>query len=139
MSKRKINFWIITVVGSVAFAWMIAELFRVLSEQRNPAGLAAIASDGVVEHKIGELMVGVPFVAILALSNLWNVNRIYQIIRYARPVMIVGGILNALAWFNLGDRIPATDFLRIWCLIIFAFGLIGAWLLGRLVEKNAAP
>jgi len=70
MNKRAVNFWLIFVVALIAFGWMIVELFRVFFEVKSQFGLSAIPFDGVMQHKIGELMVGIPFVAILDLSNL---------------------------------------------------------------------
>src|SRR5687767_1935695 len=137
MNKRTLNFWIIAVVGTVAFVWMIAELVRVVFEVGNQSGLAAVPLDGVVQHKVGELMVGVPFVSILALTNLWSAAKIRLLIRRSVIVMVVGGLLNALAWYSLRDRVAASDFLRIWCLIIFAFGLSAPWLLYWIVNRTS--
>ena len=135
MNKRLLNFWIITAVGTLAFGWMIVELVRVLLEVGNERGFQAVPLDGVIQHKVGELMVGVPFVSMLALSNLWPKEKVRALIRRSVLVMVTGGLLNAVAWFSLRDRLPPGDFLRIWCLVIFAFGLIGAWLLARMLER----
>ena len=135
ITKHILNFWIITVVGIVAFGWMIAELVRAVLEVGNQAGVQAVFWDGVVQHKVGELMVGVPFVAILALANLWPKERVRVWIRRTVVLMVIGGLLNVIAWYSLRDRIAATDFLRLWCLTIFAFGLIGSWLLTLMLER----
>lgn len=134
MNKRAVNFWIILVASLIAFGWMIAEVFRVFFEVSNRAGLSAIPFDGVVQHKIGELMVGVPFAAVLALSNLRAREKVFSLIGKTRVVMIAGGLLNALAWFSLRERFEADSFLRIWCLLIFVFGSVGSWLLIRMVS-----
>ncbi len=136
MNKRTVNFWLIFVVGIIAFGWMIAELLRVLFEVKDRTGLSAIPFDGVVQHKIGELMVSVPFVAILALSNLWAREKLFSFIRRTRFIMITGGLLNALAWYSLREKVEADSFLRIWCLIIFVFGLFGSWLLLWMVSRT---
>jgi hypothetical protein len=134
MNKPAFNFWLIFVVGIVAFGWMIAELVRAFFEA--PPGLAAVALDGVIQHKVGELMVGIPFVAVLALSNLWPPERTRLLIKRTRFVMIAGGVLNVLAWYTLGDKFLAGSFLRIWCLVIFVFGLAGpsalTWMAGKM-------
>ena len=136
MNKRAVNFWLILVVALIAFGWMIAELVRVFFEVKSQSGLSAIPFDGVMQHKIGELMVGVPFVAILALSNLWAREKVSSLIRQTRIVMITGGLLNALAWYSLREKVGADSFLRIWCLIIFVFGLAGSWLLSWMVNRT---
>ncbi len=136
MNKRTVNFWLIFVAGIIAFGWMIAELLRVLFEVKNRTGLSVIPLDGVVQHKIGELMVSVPFVAILALSNLRAREKLFSFIRRTRFIMITGGLLNALAWYSLREKVEADSFLRIWCLIIFVFGLFGSWLLLWMVSRT---
>jgi hypothetical protein len=136
MNKRAVNFWLILVVALIAFGWMLVELVRVFFEVKSQSGLSAIPLDGVMQHKIGELMVGVPFVAILALSNLWTRDKVSSLIRQTRIVMITGGLLNALAWYRLREKVGADSFLRIWCLIIFVFGLVGSWLLSWMVNRT---
>lgn len=136
MKKRTFNFWIIFIVGVAAFGWMIADLLRVVFDIKNRVGLSAIPFDGVIQHKIGELMAAVPFVAILALKNVWVREKIVSLIRQARIVMITGGLLNALAWYSLRERVGADSFLRIWCLIIFVFGLVGSWLLSWEINRT---
>jgi hypothetical protein len=136
MNKRALNFWLIFVVSLIAFGWMIAELGRVFFEVESHSGLSAVVFDGVAQHKIGELMVGIPFVAVLALSNLWAREKVFSLIRRTRIVMITGGLLNALAWYSLREKVGADSFLRIWCLIIFVFGLVGSWLLSWAVNRT---
>lgn len=136
MNKRIVNFWLIFGVALFAFGWMIVELLRVLFEVTTLSGLSAVPFDGVIQHKIGELMVGIPFVAILAFSNLWSREKIFSFIRLTQIVMITGGLLNALAWYSLREKVSADSFLRIWCLMIFVFGSIGSWLLSRIVNQT---
>ena len=136
MNKRAVNFWLIFVVALIAFGWMIAKLLRVFFEVKSQSGLSAIPFDGVMQHKIGELMVGIPFVAILDLSNLWTREKVFSLIRQTRFVMITGGLLNGLAWYSLGEKVGADSFLRIWCLVIFVFGLVGSWLLSWMVNRT---
>ena len=136
MNKRLINFWLILFVSLIAFGWMIAELFRVFFEVKNSANLSAVPFDGVIQHKIGELMVGIPFVAILAFSNIWSPEKAFVFIRRMRIVMITGGLLNALAWYSLREKVEADSFLRVWCLVIFVFGLFGSWILSWMVNRT---
>ncbi len=136
MNKRAVNFWLISVVALIAFGWMTVELFRVFFEVKSQSGLSAVPFNGVMQHKIGELMVGIPFVAILALSNLWTREKVFSFIKRTRFVMITGGLLNALAWYSLREKVGADSFLRIWCLIIFIFGLVGSWLLSWMVKRT---
>jgi Na+-transporting methylmalonyl-CoA/oxaloacetate decarboxylase beta subunit len=136
MNKRAVNFWLIFVVALIAFTWMSVELFRVFFEVKSQSGLSAVLFDGVMQHKIGELMVGIPFVAVLALSNLWAREKVLSLIRQTQFVMIMGGLLNALAWYSLREKVEADSFLRIWCLVIFVFGLIGSWLLSWMISRT---
>ena len=136
MNKRAINFWLILVVGLFAFGWMTVELVRVFFEVKSQSGLSAVPFDGVMQHKIGELMVGIPFVAVLALSNLWAREKVLSLIRQTRLVMITGGLLNALAWYSLREKVEADSFLRVWCLVIFVFGLFGSWILSWMVNRT---
>lgn len=136
MNKRALNFWFLLIVGIIAFGWMIAELLRVFFEVESRAGLRAVPFNGVIQHKIGELMVAVPFLAALVLSNVWSREKVFSFIRRTRFVMIAGGLLNALAWSSLRETVGADSFLRIWCLVIFVFGLTGSWLLMRLVGRT---
>lgn len=136
MSKRTVNFWLVLVTALVAFGWMIAELLRVFFDVKSRSGISAVPFDGVMQHKIGELMVAVPSVAVIALSNLWAREKVFALIRQTRVLMIVGGLLNALAWYSLREKFGADSFLRIWCLIIFIFGLTGSWLLLRMVNRT---
>lgn len=136
MNKRAVNFWFIFVVASIAFGWMIAELFRVVFEVESRSGLSAVPFDGVVQHKIGELMVGIPFVTVLALSNLWAREKVHSLVSQTRLVMITGGLLNTLAWYSLREKVGADSFLRIWCLVIFIFSLVGSWLLSWMVNRT---
>lgn len=56
------------------------------------------------------------------------------LIKQVRVIMIMGGLLNALAWYSLRERVEADSFMRIWCVIIFVFGLTGSWLLSWMVK-----
>lgn len=76
MNKRAINFWIVLVAAVIAFGWMIAELLRVFFEVKTQSGVSAVPFDGVIQHKVGELMVAVPFIVIIALSNLWTREKV---------------------------------------------------------------
>ena len=136
MNKRLINFWLILFVSFIAFGWMIAELFRVLFEVKSIYGFSAIPFDGVIQHKIGELMVGIAFVGILAFSNRWSTEKTFVFIGRMRIVMITGGLLNALAWYSLREKVEADSFLRVWCLVIFVFGLFVYWALSWMVNRT---
>ena len=136
MNKRAVNFWLVLVIAVIAFGWMIAELVRVFFEVKTQSGVSALPFDGVMQHKVGELMVAVPFIAVVALSNLWTREKVFSLIKQVQVVMIAGGLLNILAWYSLRERIGADSFLRIWCLIIFVFGLIGSWLLAWMAHRT---
>lgn len=141
MKNRKFNFWLMLLVGIPAFIWLLVELVRVTSKVVHRFGISSIPLDGVIQHKVGELMVGVPLFLILLLSYKWTKERVLSLVSGTRIIMIIGGLLNALAWYSLREREPWNSFFRIWCLVLLFVGLFGAqiarWLL-KLAEKRVA-
>ena len=129
------------LVGIPAFIWLLVELVRVTLAVINRFGISSVPLDGVIQHKVGEVMVGVPLFLILLLSYKWAKAKVLSLVRGTRILMIVGGLLNALAWYTLRERDSWNSFFRIWCLVLLFVGLFGAqiarWLL-KLAEKRVA-
>ncbi len=125
-----------SLVGAVAFVWMFAELGRVFLEVVNRSGVSAIPLDGVVQHKIGELMVSVSLFLVVLLSYVWSKERLFTFASRMQFVMIVGGLLNGIAWYGLRERESWDSFFRIWCLIILVVGLFGSQIAKWLVSKT---
>ncbi len=135
MDKQKINFWVMTLIGIPAFIWLLVELARVFLEVTNRSGVSAVPLDGVIQHKIGELMVATPLFLILLLSNKWSKEKLIALIKRTQIVMIIGGLLNALAYFSLLGRETFDWFFQVWCLLLLVVGLLGAPLAGWFVSK----
>ena len=129
-----------TLIGIPAFIWLIVELIRVFLEVVNRSGVSAVPLDGVIQHKIGELMVGVPLFLILLLSNKWSKEKIFTLISQTQIVMIIGGLLNGVAYFSLRERENFDWFFQVWCLILLIAGLLGApfakWFVSIAKEKS---
>ena len=139
MRKQRLNFWLMALAGTPAFIWLLVELMRVLREVVNRSGLSSAPFDGVIQHKLGELMVATPLFLLLLLSNKWSKERIFALANRTRLVMICGGLLNVLAWYSLREREAWNSFLRVWCLILLFVGLFGSqiakWLVGWAKER----
>ena len=129
------NFWVMAVVGAAAFVWLVWELVRVWMEVAASGGLAAVPMDGVIQHKVGELMVGGPLFAILLLANVWSGERVARLISRLWPVTIIGGLLNAAAWFTLRERMEWDSFFRTWCLLLLVVGLLGGPIVRSIVAR----
>jgi hypothetical protein len=126
MGNRKLSFWVMTLVGVPAFVWLLAELVRAFAEVVGRSGISSVPFDGVIQHKVGELMVGAPLFLALVLSNVWPAGRAADLARRTRAVMAVGGLLNGLAWYSLRERETWDSFFRVWCLILLFAGLLGS-------------
>ncbi len=126
-------------IGIPAFIWLLAELIRVFLEVSNRSGVSSVPFDGVIQHKIGELMVGVPLFLVCLLSIKWSKDKIFTFINRMQIVMIIGGLLNGLAFFSLRGREIFDWFFQFWCLLLLAVGLLGApfarWFVSKTKEK----
>jgi len=136
MKKQKIMFWFMSLVGILAFGYMLAELWRVFLEVVNRSGVSAIPLDAVIQHKIGELMVSISLFLVVLLSYVWSKERLFTFASRLQIVMIVGGLLNGIAWYGLRERESWDSFFRIWCLIILVVGLFGSQMAKWLVSKT---
>lgn len=125
-----------TLIAVPAFIWLCVELVRVFLEVIKQSGIASVPLDGVIQHKVGELMVGASLFLILLLINKWSKEKILALANRLQIVMIVGGLLNALAWFSLRERESWDSFFRIWCLILFIVGLLGTPIAKWFVSKT---
>ena len=129
-----------TLIGIPAFIWLLVELIRVFLEVTNRSGVSAVPLEGVIQHKIGELMVAAPLFVILLLANKWSKEKLFTLINRMQIVMIIGGLLNGLAYFSLRGRENFDWFFQVWCLILLVVGLLGApfakWFVSKTKEKS---
>ena len=134
MRNQKLNFWVMTLVGIPAFGWLLAELVRAFLQVVNRSGIWSVPFDGVIQHKVGELMVGAPLFLILLLGNKWSKERTLALASRSQGLMILGGLLNGLAWYSLREKDAWNSFFRIWCLTLLFVGLFGSQLAKALVR-----
>ena len=99
-------------------------------------GVLSVPLDGVIQHKVGELMVGAPLFLILLLSNKWPKERVFALADRTRIIMIIGGLLNAVAWYSLRQRETWDSFFRMWCLVLLLAGLFGSRIIKWLVNLS---
>lgn len=135
MEMKKLNFWLMSLIGTAAFVWLFAELVRVLLEVVDRSGVSSIPSDGVIQHKVGELMVGAPLFLIALLGNVWPKGKLFALADRTRIPMVVGGLLNGLAWYSMRERAGWDSFFRAWCLVLLLVGLFGSPIAKFVVSK----
>ena len=127
------------LAGVPAFVWLLAELARAFFEVVGRSGIASVPFDGVIQHKVGELMVATPLFLVLLLGGRWP-ERALALARGTRAVMIVGGLLNGLAWYSLREREAWHSFFRVWCLVLLVVGLFGSrmavWAVNETRRRN---
>ncbi len=142
MKNKKLSFWLMVIVGIPAFVWLVAELMRVFLEVVNRSGISSAVLDGVLQHKVGELMICAPLFLILVLGNKWSKEKVAALTDRMRALMIAGGLLNALAWYSLREREAWDSFFRVWCLILLFAGLFGSqiakWVVSKSQEESSA-
>lgn len=123
-------------VGTIAFVWLFAELGRALLEVVDRSGFSSIPFDGVVQHKAGEIMVGAPLFLVALFGYVRSKENLFAFANRMQIVMIVGGLLNGIAWYSLRTRESLDSFFRTWCLILLVVGLFGSQIAGWLIAKS---
>jgi len=127
------------VVGACGFGWMGTILADRIALITIDGGWRAVVGDGRIQHGVGELMATVSFFAILVSSKVWPLHRVLALSARLRGVMVVGGLLNGLAWYSTSAEAWNTV-LRLWCLCLLGFGFMGAssanWLVTREYVRN---
>lgn len=128
---KKFYLLLIWFVVIAAVLVLCAELIRVLGEVVAATGWTGIPFDGVVQHKVGELLIAIPFGALTLLKRVWNRERLLLLIRRTQVSMWLGAILNGVAWLSLRH----TKDWHPWCLLLLVFGFVGPWLARQLVGR----
>ena len=132
--RKRSSLWGTWAVLGAAMAWMVVELLRASWNVGRSAGIGAIALDGVIQHKVGELLVALPLIAVAVLSNVWTKERLLALIRRTQLLMWGGGVLNGLAWLSLRDQVDWAW----WCVLLLAAGLLGPWLTHGIAARFGA-
>ncbi len=131
--KQKIHLWMSWSIVALGAGWMFVELARVVWQIGSQSGVWAIFGDGVAQHKIGELLIIIPFIIIAINSNFWPPARLRAFLSRGQWAMIAGGLLNGYAWFQLRYRVDW----HFWCLALLFWGVVFGPLFGRMMIKIA--
>ena len=130
---QRFSFVFYVIIFCLGIGWMGLELLRVGWSILETKNFAAMITDGVVLHKIGELMVAAPFAWLAIMSSQWPVEKLQTFFTRTKWVMVAGGVLNGLAWLTLRDIVDW----HVWCLILLVWGTVAAPLFGKYVIKLA--
>ena len=117
--KRFLTYFGVIIVfagASVMFFELLRSGWRAFGE----SGFPGLLWDGVVLHKIGELMIIIPLGWIAAGSVPLSQSFLERLQKYALWMAPLGGLLNLAAWFKLNELVPW----HVWCLILLGMGLI---------------
>ncbi len=135
---KKLHLWASWLFVAAGLGWMGYELVRVGAQTVLDKGWLAAFSDGVLQHKIGELLLIIPFLVLAVNSSVWLPERLRRFYHRTVWLMVVGGLLNGYAWLELRHRVDW----HIWCLILLGWGVVFGPLLGmmmiKIAEKKAA-
>ena len=119
MKRRKeYLFWM--TFGIFCLLLFIATWIRRVGIIGHDKGLMHILQEPTIIHKIGEVLLLGPFFIIFMGSFTQSRQKIYKWINIAAIPMLVGGVLNLYAWFELKDLV----FWHPLCLFIFAWGMV---------------
>ncbi len=135
MSKTKLNFWFMAVVGVVAggvLGWML----YLAALEAASGGLVAIISNATVQHKVGELMIAVPLFLTALFSRTHPHRSVAHALMRAWPLTIVGAALNLLAWIDTMDRAPWTELNRLWFAGLVVVGLAAPPLIASAMRRG---
>lgn len=129
MGGKPVKWWLMVVLGVLAAGVLFKELFDHGHAMLGHAGPYALLTSPTVHHKIGELLIASILFLTALMRNVWPAERLVANLKASRPLMFVGAVLNALAWF--GSAAPASDFNKIWYLVLVVVGVAAPPLLIR--------
>jgi len=93
------------IVLAVVTLFLAEELVRVLWYVAGQWGFVSLFTDGAALHKVGELMILVPFFVFVHFNGLWETARLEKYVRKVRWVIWAGGVLVLVATFDLFGRV----------------------------------
>lgn len=137
MTKTKLNFWFMAVVGVVAGGVLEWMLYLAVLEAAS-GGPVAIISNATVQHKVGELMIAVPLFLTALFSRTHSYLRVANALMLAWPLTIVGAAMNLLAWIDTMDRAPWTELNRLWFAGLVVAGLVAPPLIASSMRRAVA-
>lgn len=141
MHSSKLIFWnrsISALIVGLGIGWMAWELVRVFWQITATSGPAAALRDGVTLHKIGELLIIIPFMSVVLRPTFGRPDRDFSaaLMQRLRLAMLAGALLNGYAWLELRQRVEWHS----WCLILLAAGVAGALtlaMISRAISRQA--
>lgn len=135
---RRYNTLVIWIVSVPAALWLGAELMRAMLEVERTRGYTELLFDGVVQHKVGELLIMFPILCVLLALNRRSEEQMMRAIDGVRWMILAGGVLNGIAWLSLADRAVPTSFLRVWCSVLLVFSIFAPRVLKLIVAQEKA-
>ncbi|ATC31353.1 hypothetical protein CA606_02755 [Caulobacter vibrioides] len=134
MGGKPANWWIMLAAGVFAAVFLLNDFMDHGHAILAHAGPKGLLTSPTIHHKIGEALIGVILFMTALMRPIWTPERLIANLKASYPLMLVGAALNALAWF--GSGLPATDFNKIWFLLMVAIGAGGPPLLIRWLGKS---
>lgn len=104
----------------IGLAGLIYDFVRYISKISYSIWSKNFLLDGVIQHKIGEFIIFIVLMSIVIYSKSHTKEAVLQLSKKLYPFIILGGVLNLIAWFDVVDRASW----HIWCLILFVVSLV---------------
>ncbi|AAK24101.1 hypothetical protein [Caulobacter vibrioides] len=129
MGGKPATWWIMLAAGIFAAAFLLKDFMDHGHAILAHAGYKGLLTSPTIHHKIGEALIGVILFMTALMRSIWTPERLIANLKASYPLMLVGAALNALAWF--GSGLPATDFNKIWFVLLVVVGIAAPPLLIR--------
>lgn len=138
MGDKPANWWIILAAGVLAGVFLLKDFVDHAHAILGHAGYRGLLTSPTIHHKVGEILVGAPLYMTALMRPVWPAERIIANLKSARPLLALGSALNVLAW--VGSAAPASDFNKIWFLLLAVAGIAAPPILIRLLgSKTETP
>lgn len=134
MGGKPTNWWIMLGAGAFAAVFLLKDFMDHGHAILAHAGPRGLLLSPTIHHKVGEALLGVILFTTALMRQVWPAERLIANLKASYPLMLVGAALNALAWFGSGQ--PATDFNKIWFVLLVVVGVAAPPLLIRWLEKS---
>lgn len=134
MGRKPTNWWIMVAAGLFAAAFLLKDFVLHAHIAFAKSGAIGLLMSSTMQHKVGELLIGAPLFMTALMRQVWPAERLLANLKAARPLMLIGSVLNILAWF--GSLAPWTDVNRLWFPFLVVVGVVAPPLLIRLLGKG---
>lgn len=129
---------VMIALGLFGFGWMFTELVKRILVVSNQSSISFITFDGKTQYGVGELILTLSFFSILLMTKVWVKEKVFSLSRKLRFLMILGGLLNGLAWFTTSSEENWNGLFRMWWLFLFVFSIfatpIANWMVSNTKE-----